>query len=161
MTRVVIVGEMYNADLSIWGGPGPVQPPSGGPPGIWGGGNVPMPTPPIAPGGPPPWVSHPIPPVVWPNPPGQGPGNPPGFWGGTPPNYIDIGGPGQQPPSGSPPGIWGGANQPFPTPPIFIPPGMPPATPPEGPIDWKTAWSPQTGWIVVGVPNVPVPTPSA
>jgi hypothetical protein len=32
--------------------------------------------------------------------------------------------------------------------------------PPEGPIDWKTAWTPQHGWIVVGVPNVPVPTPS-
>jgi hypothetical protein len=31
---------------------------------------------PIAPGGPPPWVSHPIPPTVWPNPPGEG--SPPG-----------------------------------------------------------------------------------
>lgn len=51
MTRVVIVGEIYNADLSIGGGP--VIPPAQPPLGIWGGGNVPFPTPPMAPGGPP------------------------------------------------------------------------------------------------------------
>jgi hypothetical protein len=34
MTRVVIVGEIYHADLSIGGGP--IVPP-GQPPGIWGG----------------------------------------------------------------------------------------------------------------------------
>jgi hypothetical protein len=33
-------------------------------------------------------------------------------------------------------------------------------SPPEVIIDWKTAWSPSTGWIVVGVPQVPHPTPS-
>jgi hypothetical protein len=32
---------------------------------------------------------------------------------------------------------------------------------PEGPIEWKAAWSPTTGWITVGVPQVPVPTPAA
>jgi hypothetical protein len=143
---------------------------------------------PIAPGGPPPYPSHPIPPTVWPNPPGQGPGNPPGFWGGSAPwpGYpmppMAPGGPPPHPshpippgvwPSppgggggggggGSPPGIWGGGNEPFPTPPIFIPPGLPPVDQPEGPIEWKTAWSPQTGWVVVGVPSEGTehPTPS-
>jgi hypothetical protein len=129
---------------SVWPNP-PGQGP-GNPPGTWGG-DAPWPgyaTPPIAPGG-----------------------QPPGIWGGRPPNYVDIGGPGPQPgpshpiaPGGRPPGIWGGANEPFPTPPIFIPPGMPPATQPEGPIDWKTAWSPQTGWIVVGIPEAPHPAPA-
>jgi hypothetical protein len=57
------------------------------------------------PPGSPPWVSHPIPPTVWPNPPGETPER-------------------------------------------------------EKLIEWKSAWSPTTGWIVVGVPNVPTPTPS-
>jgi hypothetical protein len=67
----------------------------------------------------PPWVphpEHPIPPTVWPNPPGQ-PGQPP-----------EGGGEGDR----------------------------------QKLIEWKAAWSPQTGWIVVGVPNdqINVPTPS-
>jgi hypothetical protein len=59
-------------------------------------------------------------------------------------------------------GIWGGANQPFPTPPIYLP------MPPEGgaPIEpgtlvnWEAVWSLRTGWVVIGTPNVPAPTPS-
>jgi hypothetical protein len=55
-------------------------------------------------------------------------------------------------------GIWGGANQPFPTPPIFLPPNADR----EKLIEWTIGWSEETGWVVVGVPNpdVEVPTPS-
>jgi hypothetical protein len=77
-----------------------------------------------------------------------GPGGPPlGFWGGRPPEYVDIGGP---------------APQPHPEHPIVLPPDLPPNLPPpdERPIDWKVAWTPQSGWVVVGVPQFPVPTPS-
>lgn len=93
--------------------------------------------------------------------PGGGSGSPPGIWGGsnepfpTPPIYF--------PPSGGkPPGIWGGGNEPFPTPPIELPPNLPPDTGGDNPkpIDWRVAWTPQTGWIVVGVPNIPHPVPS-
>ena len=83
---------------SIWGPPTM-------PPGFWGGG--------MGPG-------------VSPQPPTGG-GQPPGIWGPTDPrpgNPISgipgmPGAPGQQPG-----GIWGGGNQPFPTPPIHMPPGM-------------------------------------
>lgn len=49
-TPVTIVAELYMTGLGVGGGP--IVPP-GQPPGIWGGGNVPMPTPPIhlGPGG--------------------------------------------------------------------------------------------------------------
>lgn len=48
------------------------------PPGIWGGGNEGFPTPPMAPGGPPPHPAHPIPPNIWPDPlPPNGGGEPP------------------------------------------------------------------------------------
>lgn len=88
--------------------------------------------------------AHPIPPNIWPDPIPKPPGSPPGFWGPLPG---------------------------FPTPPIQFPPGwvggVPPGgggggdKPPQGPLfDWKIAWSPDTGWIVVGVPNVPHPVPS-
>ncbi|HEY2104322.1 MAG TPA: hypothetical protein VGH29_00965 [Candidatus Binataceae bacterium] len=132
-----------------------------------------VPTHPIAPGGPPPGVwpgpgapEHPIyyPPGVWPGPgypahpiaPG---GPPPGVWPppGQPAHPIAI------PPTGwptPPPGLWPpGSGIDLPTHPIVLPPGS--AAVPEGPIDWKTAWSPATGWFVVGIPTVPVPTPSA
>jgi hypothetical protein len=160
---------------------------------------------PIAPGGPPPGVSHPIPPTIWPNPPGQGAGNPPGFWGGSappypdqglpsqppgiwggrPPNYPDQGLPGQPPGPSQGPGfpthpiiipptqpgqpplvIWGGGNVPMPTPPIHLPgsggeEGEPPAGgPPQRIIEWHTAWTEQTGWIVVGTPKPPHTAPS-
>ena len=90
MTRIVIVGELYNADLSIGGGP--VYPPSQ-PPGIW------------------PSPGHPAHPIA----PG---GRPPGIWGG-PPLYPDQGLPGSQPyPDqglpGVPPGFWGGVAPPYP-----------------------------------------------
>ena len=88
MTRVVIVGEIYNADLSIGGGP--VYPPPG------------RPTHPIAPGSPP---------GIWGGPPlypDQGlPGAPPGYWGGSSP-HPDQGLP------GVPPGFWGGVAPPYP-----------------------------------------------
>lgn len=90
---------------------------------------------------------------------------------------VGVGGgpvipPPQQPPDGGgggkPPGIWGGANEPFPTPPIANVPGAPGYTPPDKPpepiqppIDWKVIWTPSEGWVVVGVPNVPHPAPSA
>ena len=72
MTRVVIVGEIYNADLSVGGGP--IYPPPGSPPGYWGGVAPPTPTHPVAPGG-----------------------QPPGYWGGVAPPYPDQGLPGQPP----------------------------------------------------------------
>jgi hypothetical protein len=59
-------------------------------------------------------------------------------------------------PPPNPPGIWGGAPVPHPEHPIA------PVAPDEQPvIEWKTAWSPATGWIIVGIPTVPAPTPSA
>jgi hypothetical protein len=163
--------------LSSGGEPSHPIAPGGPPPEVWPGPGYPAH--PIAPGGPPPWVSHPIPPTVWPNPPGQGPGNPPGFWGGVAPPWpthpIAPGGPppGIWPspghpahpiaPGGSPPGTWGGAGEPFPTPPIVLP--IPPdGSVPERPklVEWKTAWSATTGWVVVGVPSedVNIPSPS-
>ena len=87
MTRIVIVGEIYNADLSIGGGP-------------------------IYPGGSP---SHPIyTPPGYPSHPIQG--VPPGFWGGVAPPYPDQGlppgspGAPSHPIAGVPPGFWGGSN---------------------------------------------------
>ena len=99
MTRVVIVGEIYNADLSVGGGP--IYPPSQ-PPGIWPSPG--HPAHPIAPGG--------RPPGIWGGPPlypDQGlPGVPPGFWGGVAPPQPDQGLP------GAPPGYWGGVAPPYP-----------------------------------------------
>ena len=95
---------------------------------IWGGGNMPVVTPPIYyPGSP----AHPIvpgqPPQIW-----GGPyfppvvSGPPGPWP-TPPIYMPPAG------GGSPPlGMWGGGNVPYPTPPIYFPPS-PPENPPEPP----------------------------
>jgi hypothetical protein len=179
-----MAGQPFLALITPLGGsPGepthPWVPPSGEvPPGYWGGVAPPLPTHPIAPGGPPPsiWPSpgHPAHPIA----PG---GRPPGIWGG-PPLYPDQGLPGPQP---------------IPTPPIYLPPGTIPGAKPEHPIyipptiwpspgvpthpivipppgsgekpevleNWevKTAWSPQTGWVVAIVPteNATVPTPSS
>jgi hypothetical protein len=138
--------------LGIWGGRPPPYVDIGGPggpqpvpPGYWGGVAPPFPTHPIAPGGP-----------------------PPGIWGG-PPLYPDIGGPGPQPPSGAHPSqpiYWPpypSQGPGFPTNPIVLPPDLPPTMPdPDNrPIEWKTAWTQTTGWVVVGVPSGPAPTPSA
>lgn len=126
--NVVLIGEATLTGLGVGGGPippGAEQP--GKPPGIWGGGNVPMPTPPIA--------------------------NVPGA-------------PGYRPPGGQPPGIWPNPPEgtaPLPEHPIVLPPdeGTKPPEPIQPPIDWKVIWHPEEGWIVVGVPNIPHPTPSA
>ena len=158
----VFVGKIYLPEVSQ----GPIQPPSGSPPGIWGGGNVPMPTPPI-----------PIYPGGTPNPPGiWGGGNvpmptppifmPPGIWGGgnvpmpTPPIPIYPGG------TPNPPGIWGGGNVPMPTPPIFMPPGgsggggaggspsHPINNPPTDNPNWIMVFIPGVGWVWGIVPGV-------
>src|SRR5215472_7031250 len=107
---VVIVGKLTTPAVST----GPVPPQPGVPAhpivipepplGIWGGGNVPYPTPPIYVPVPPPsgGGEHPenpiyMPPVVWPP---------------LPP----------KPPLGT----WGGGNVPYPTPPIYLPVPQPP-----------------------------------
>lgn len=108
-------------------------------------------------------AAHPEHPIVLPPGPIRPPGNPPGTWGGanepfpTPPIVIPP-----DKPNVPPLLIWGGGNQPFPTPPIQLP-GQPP--PPEGGqpvklVEWRTAWTQNTGWIVVGIPQVPHPAPS-
>lgn len=148
-----------------WGwGSNPPGGPGTPPLGIWGGSGVGdyvdagLPGP--QPGQPPrPWG-----PVFYPD---QGlPGNQPGIWPGKPP-YVDIGFPGPQP--GHPPGIWGGPWYP----PVIWDPSRPtnpivnPGDPnnPEGDrqprVEWKTAWSPSTGWVVIGIPTGPTPTPSS
>jgi hypothetical protein len=183
--RVMIIGEMSPLDLGIWGPtdprptppiywPGfPGQPPTGGGPqpplGFWGGGNVPMPSPPIAnvPGAPgyqPPlgfWGPPQMPPGFWgggmgpgvrPQPPGEGGGQPPlGFWGGgnvpypTPPIANVPGAPGYQPPGTGGPqpplGIWGPYPG-FPTQPIYLPP-MPTEPPPA---EGTKPPPPEGGW---------------
>lgn len=132
-----------------------VIPPPGSPPGIWGGGNQPFPTPPI----------------VIPEPPGGGP--PLVIWGGPfdPPRPahpiviplppIDAGAHPEHPivlpdPEQPPLGIWGPLPG-FPTPPIVIPPSDP--TRPKM-FTWETQWSPETGWVVVGTPTFNHPAPS-
>ena len=86
------------------------------------------------------------PPSVWPNPPeGIAP---------HPEHPIAPGGP--------PPGIWPNPPEgiaPHPEHPIVIPPDKPP-DPVQPPIEWKAIWHPEEGWMVVGIPNVPHPTPS-
>jgi hypothetical protein len=112
------------------------------------------------------------------------PGQPPRPWGPTdprptPPIYIP-------PAGGQPPlGIWGPTdprpgtglpgNQPYPDQglpphpahPIVLPPGSPPTVPgegggPERKVEWKTGWTAETGWVIIGIPaeGTLVPTPS-
>jgi hypothetical protein len=49
-------------------------------------------------------------------------------------------------------------------PPIFYPPDVPPTEPPaeDEIIEWHTGWTPDKGWVVVGIvtPDAPIPTPS-
>ena len=149
MTKVIIVGEVYHADLrpdqGLPGpGGGPVDPgysPPWARPGAGG---------PVDPGYSPPWA-RPGRPVY----PDQGlPGNQPypdqGLPGSQP--HPDQGLPGQQP------GIWG-PNDPRPTPPIYLGPEVP-APEPVPPITWRAAWTARTGWITVGIPTGETPTPS-
>ena len=103
----------------------------------------------------PPFPSHPIyfPP--------EG-GQPPlGIWGPPDPRPSN--------PISGIPGLPGSpGQQPHPEHPIVLPPELPPTIPPEGgegperKVEWKTAWTPQTGWIIVGIPaeGTLVPTPS-
>jgi hypothetical protein len=191
-TRMVTIhGTMTWEEPTIWPGPNPPyvdiggpmpQPPPGRPahpiywpPVISGGPIDPYPSHPIAPGGPPPWVSHPIPPTVWPTPPGR---PPLGTWGGdapwpgyaTPPIALPPWWPGA-PTHPIPPSVWpqpptggGGEEQPPATPggPVGGPSHPVGGVPgPSGKVVWY--WSPIWGWIgkpaggPVG-PEVP-PTP--
>jgi hypothetical protein len=146
-----------------------------------------LPQPPLGIWGPTdPRPTHPIAGYPWPTPQPPGiwgpPDMPPGFWGGgmgpgvkpqpRPEHPIYFPPDGSKPPLGiwgppqMPPGYWGGGMgpgvkpQPHPEHPIVLPPDLPPETPDGGKIEWKTAWTPQTGWIVVGIPQEPHPTPS-
>jgi len=120
---------------------------------------------PIAPGGPPPGIWGPIGNYPDAGFPGPQPGQPPRPWG--PINYPDQGLPGNQPypshPIYYPPVIWDPSR---PTNPIVNPgdPNNPAAGQGEGErtpkVEWKSAWSPSTGWIVVGVPTGEHVTPS-
>lgn len=179
--------QPFLALITPVGDGGGTQPPSGGPPYPSTGPG--FPTNPIAkpPWGwgsdnpPPGWYPHPSHPIWYPG---------LGIWGGRPPNYVDIGGPGPQPPPlgiwggsgvgdyidagfpgpqpGKPPQIWGGPYFPpviWPGPgPLPYPDQGLPGAQPEGDrkplVEWKTAWSPSTGWIVVGVPTGEHVTPS-
>jgi hypothetical protein len=88
-------------------------------------------------------------------PPGGGT-QPPG--GGQPPHpAFPIAGP---PGSGFPdkPGYPPTAEHPIVKPPDE---GTKPPDPVQPPIEWKAVWHPEEGWMVVGVPNVPHPTPSS
>jgi hypothetical protein len=105
MTDVVFIGKLYNADLSIGGGP---IYPGAQPPGYWGGVAPPYPDQGLP--GSQPRPSHPIAPG----------GRPPGYWGGVAPPYPDQGLP------GAPPGYWGGVAPPYPDHGL---PGLPPGTP--------------------------------
>lgn len=81
---------------------------------------------------------------------------------------LQIGGGPIIPPEGEkppipedPPGIWqdpGGYNPNDPNNPW--PPTEPPAEDRPKLIEWHVVWSEETGWQVIGVPNVPHPAPS-
>jgi hypothetical protein len=177
---VVIKGQMVLPEVST----GPLPPGTGE-----------HPAHPIAPGGRPPFPSqgpgfptfpivippefiadvHPEHPIVIPPP-------PLGMWGGTPPNYIDIGGPGPQPgpshPIVIPPDVDVWPPDAKPEHPIVVPPPTtiwpplpthPIVVPPDGPptvLDkWDVIayWTPNGGWAMAIVPTEShpgVPTPA-
>lgn len=140
--NVVLIGEATLTGLGVGGGP---MPPGGGT-GIWGP-TDPRPTPPIylPPGypGSPPSGAHPEHPIYWP------PGTQP-----HPEHPIAL----------PPPTVWPpGPGIDVPSHPIVIPPPVDPDKPPEIPpglITWKPVWTPDTGWVVIGFPNVPHPSPA-
>lgn len=135
---VVIFGELSLYGLGVGGGP-IIPPPNGQPPGIWGGGNEPFPTPPI----------H-IPPQ---------PGQPPGIWGGgnqpfpTPPIFV----PPNIPPSVTPPVPPSPGDPTTPLPPPAGAAGWPvqPVTPPP----YIVVMYPGIGPVVVAPPVAPTQTP--
>lgn len=98
-----------------------------------------------------------------PMPPGQGGGQPPIIWGGgnqpfpTPPIHIP-------PPQVPPPSIWPpGPGIDFPAHPIVLPPPIGGEIPPIEPgsiINWTPVWTPDNGWQVIGIPQIPHPAPS-
>lgn len=128
--NVVLIGDATLTGLGVGGGPLPGGPGGGGdgrPPGIWGGGNVPMPTPPIAN----------VPGAPGYRPPGSG-GQPPGIW----PN--------------PPEGIAPHPEHPIVLPPEQVPPDMkPPAPPPPGTVTPVPPPAGSPGWPVTGI--VPPP----
>jgi hypothetical protein len=91
-----------------------------------------------------------------------------GIWGPNDPRPSNpISGipglPGYEPPR--PPLVIWGPNDPRPSNPIYWPgfPGQPPGGgggDREPKFEWKTGWSPETGWVVVAIPLFPVVTPS-
>jgi hypothetical protein len=132
----IITGKITLPEVST----GPLPPGEGSPPGIWGGGNVPFPTPPIYIPVPPPTEEggatpeHPIyipvyptHPIVIPVPPEMNPhpehpiAYPPLVWPPLPAHPIAPGGP--------PPGIWPSPGHPA----HPIAPGGPPPGPSQGP----------------------------
>jgi hypothetical protein len=178
---VTIVGEAFLTGLGVGGGPLPGGPrpehpiAPGGPPLVPSHPIVIIPPGSIEPG-PPPVPSHPIYIPVYPShpivipPDAIAPGVPthPIYLPPSPSHPIVI------PPDAIAPGvpthpiylpplppleIWGGPIDPYPD---QGPPG--PQPPIEGGlrplVEWKIAWTIRTGWVVVGVPTVPHPTPS-
>ena len=153
-TPITITGLISIAGLGVGGGP--IVPP-----------NQPVyPEHPIAPGYPP--GNYPSHPIYWPGmPPGWG-GYPPGGWPPvTPPTTGEPPIPTHPIAPGYPPGN-------YPSLPIYwpgYPPGWPGAgggpKPPDGGtpqpplMEWKVGWTPDTGWVVVGIPQFPHVTPSA
>jgi hypothetical protein len=149
--KVTIFGQASIYGLGVGGGP--IMPPSGQPPGIWGGAPIPVPTPPIY--YPPVYPVQPLPPQ-------------PGF-----PAHPIVPPGGYPPEGGQPPGvptfpIWG-------PPGVELPPGsgyppvaghpLPPGEEKPEPIpNWEAqpVWTPTTGWTVVLVPtgDQTIPTPS-
>lgn len=90
---------------------------------------------------------------------------------------LGVGGGPIVPPDEGPKPPWGGVDKPpvvahpiwpptWPGHPIELPPFEPPPDggdkpPPEGPLfDWKVAWTPNQGWILVAIPKFDVPVPS-
>lgn len=139
---VTIIGELYDNRLTIGGGP--IIPPTQ-PPGIWPSPGYPAH--PIAPGGPPPSVQHPIvlpPNSIWPGVPAHPivivpPGS---IWPGVPTHPIVLPLP---PEAGQPPGIWPGGH---PEHPIVIPPDKP-TEPPDTSAGGDWVYSPVYGWVWV------------
>lgn len=76
---------------------------------------------------------------------------------------LEVGGGPILPPDEVPPDevkpplvIWGGGNEPFPTPPIFIPPELPPDQPPDPPQPPHEGWNwsaSKSGWYYLYVPG--------
>lgn len=114
--------------------------------------------------------SEPFAALIVPIPREDGPSEPPpGFEGDAHPDHTlpgDLPTPTHPivlPPEGQPPLVIWGPPDGRPTPPIHLP-GMPdlPEKPPEGApkFEWRTGWTEEHGWVVVGVPQFPTPAPS-